>query len=476
MLGSMVRRGGEPLVVLEALLGQIEGALVYQRRHGNVMDCARGVSPLRACPAPRGPISHAYGTAAATLSSGLLRLAEAGRAAIRRVAQHPPDGRALPAGLLLTGGHAQLVEPPGDRADAQPLHGVQIVDLADYFSLSLVHLEVGRALLGLAHVAVAVRRSAQNAGLALLGTVPLAAPRALQDLGTLVFGDHALELQQQLVFRRMRLRCVDEDRLHALAQPFLRQQDLVGVLAAEPIGRQHQHRLDLAFGDEVAHALQARANQRRAAEALVLEDPFIRYAVAVARSERHQRGGLAGNRLVLLLLIRGHSRIDRCCLHAHGLVLLLGKVYRCAESGPEPRGHRPARPWRSTNGQSNTRDGHRGAGAAQARPRSRAIEARDCACHHVADRRACGLRVRAQLRCDLLGHFDGDRHARRHDRHRPLDRLGLLHVPEGLPARQAKCIGQHVRGLRDRATLGKQIECSVQALGPFGAGGSRHWP
>jgi len=57
-----------------------------------------------------------------------------------------------------------------------------------------------------------------------------------------------------------------------------------------------------------------------------------------------------------------------------------------------------------------------------------------------------------------------------------LDRLGLLHVSGGLPPRQAKRIRQHVRGLRDRATLGKQIECSVQALGPLGAGGSRHWP
>ena len=69
---------------------------------------------------------------------------------------------------------------------------------------------------------------------------------------------------------------------HAVAQPFLGEQHLVGVLAAEPIRRQHQHGLDLAFGDEVAHSFQAGSNQRGSAEALVLEDPLSRYAVALA--------------------------------------------------------------------------------------------------------------------------------------------------------------------------------------------------
>ncbi len=86
--------------------------------------------------------------------------------------------------------------------------------------LRVVNLVIGRALLGLAHVAITIGRTAEHADLTLLGTVAFAAARALQDLSALVFGDHALELQQQLVFRRLRLRGLDEDRLHAMAQPF----------------------------------------------------------------------------------------------------------------------------------------------------------------------------------------------------------------------------------------------------------------
>ena len=160
--------------------------------------------------------------------------------------------------------------------------GVQIEDLAHHLGLRLDDLVVGRAFLGLAHVAIAIRGAAEDTDLALLGAMAFAAARTLQDLGAFVFGDHALELQQQLVLGRLRLRGFDEDRLHAVAQPFLGEQHLVGVLAAEPIRRQHQDRLDLAFGDEVAHSLQTGANQRGSAEALVLEDPLSRYAVALA--------------------------------------------------------------------------------------------------------------------------------------------------------------------------------------------------
>src|SRR5664280_1781473 len=124
--------------------------------------------------------------------------------------------------------------------------------------------------------------AAEYADLALLGTMAFAAARTLQDLSAFVFSDHALELQQQLILGRLRLWCFDEDRLHTMAQPFLGQQHLIGVLAAEPIGRQHQYRLDLAFGDEVTYALKTGSNQSRPAEALVLEDPLSRYAVALA--------------------------------------------------------------------------------------------------------------------------------------------------------------------------------------------------
>ena len=72
-------------------------------------------------------------------------------------------------------GTAQLVESPRDGADAQRLRGVQIEDLADHLGLRLDDLVVGRALLGLAHVAIAIRGAAEHADLALLGAMAFAA-------------------------------------------------------------------------------------------------------------------------------------------------------------------------------------------------------------------------------------------------------------------------------------------------------------
>ena len=60
----------------------------------------------------------------------------------------------------------------------------------------------------------------------------LAAAGSFKDLCPLVFGDHALELHQQLIFRRGALRRFYEDRLDTMTAEFLDQQDLIGVFAA----------------------------------------------------------------------------------------------------------------------------------------------------------------------------------------------------------------------------------------------------
>ena len=64
----------------------------------------------------------------------------------------------------------------------------------------------------------------------------LAAAAALQDLGPLVLGDHALDLEQQVLLRRAAELVVQEDDLDAAAVQLINQQDLVGVLAGQSVG------------------------------------------------------------------------------------------------------------------------------------------------------------------------------------------------------------------------------------------------
>ena len=65
----------------------------------------------------------------------------------------------------------------------------------------------------------------------------LAAAAAFEDLGPLVLGDHALDLEQELFLGRAPRRVVEEDELEpATVQP-VDEQDLVGIPAGQPVGR-----------------------------------------------------------------------------------------------------------------------------------------------------------------------------------------------------------------------------------------------
>src|SRR5262245_42458404 len=117
------------------------------------------------------------------------------------------------------------------------LHRVAPVDEAHDVRFRLHNLVISRRLFALAHVAVALRRATEDTDLPLSRAVALTTARALEDLRPLVLSDHALKLQQQLVFRRIALRRLDEYRLNA-----------------EPVGRVDENGLKLALGSEIAQA------------------------------------------------------------------------------------------------------------------------------------------------------------------------------------------------------------------------------
>jgi hypothetical protein len=76
----------------------------------------------------------------------------------------------------------------------------------------------------------------------------LTAARSLQDLRPLIFGNHPLELHQQMIFRAVTLRRFTNSCLDSVASEFFDQQNLVGVLPAETVGCVRQYNLDLPFG------------------------------------------------------------------------------------------------------------------------------------------------------------------------------------------------------------------------------------
>ena len=67
-----------------------------------------------------------------------------------------------------------------------------------------------------------------------------------------------------------------------MASKFLDQQDLVGILPAQPVGSVHQDGINLPFRRQVAHPLEPRPLEGRTAIAFVFEDPLVRHLKAAA--------------------------------------------------------------------------------------------------------------------------------------------------------------------------------------------------
>jgi hypothetical protein len=86
------------------------------------------------------------------------------------------------------------------------------------------------------HVAVPVGRRSQHTDTSLPRGVELAAAAPLGDLGTLVFGDDALHLEQQIILRALARRVVEEHQLDPRAAELIHQQRLVGVAPARRSG------------------------------------------------------------------------------------------------------------------------------------------------------------------------------------------------------------------------------------------------
>src|SRR5215469_1768857 len=279
-------------------------------------------------------------------------LAEAGDSAIGRVPQHTPDHRAFPAACP-TRRYAFPVEPPRDLRDAQSLDRIHLIDAPHYAGLSFIDQIGGERLFRLVDITIAVRSAAHDAHFPRLGTVSLATPRALQDLGAFVFRNHALELNQELIFRAVAWWRLHEQGFDSLAGELFDQQNLVSILSAQSIGRVREHNLDLSFGGEIAHAFQTWALQCGSAIAFIFEDPLFGYLQLVVLGELDQRRRLACDCVLLALLLRRNPSIDRA--HSHDSTPSRARQRGVGDRGPESR--KPARASPRASDQTNMRYG-----------------------------------------------------------------------------------------------------------------------
>lgn len=63
----------------------------------------------------------------------------------------------------------------------------------------------------------------------------LASSAPLHDLGSLIFSDDALHLQQQVIFWALAERPIQEHQLDTTTAPFVEEKDLVGIVAGQSV-------------------------------------------------------------------------------------------------------------------------------------------------------------------------------------------------------------------------------------------------
>ena len=143
----------------------------------------------------------------------------------------------IPAHQAGTGAVPGFGQPTADLVQADALRAHPGEDLPHDPGLAFDHLEAGHPAADRpGDIAVAERCRAERAHQARARGVAAPASAALEELGTLVLGDHALDLQEQVVLGAAADGAVEEHHLHAGTAELLDQEHLVGIAPGQAVG------------------------------------------------------------------------------------------------------------------------------------------------------------------------------------------------------------------------------------------------
>ena len=172
----------------------------------------------------------------------------------------------------------------------------------------------------------------------------LAATGTLQNLRALVFRDHPLELDEEMIFGGFHRRRLQEHGFDALAGQLLDDQNLIGIATAQTVRGMDQDGLNAPLRGEVPDPLQPRAFENGTGKAVILNDHVGRHAVAVALGVGDQGLGLAGDRVAIPLLLARDPRVQGCNLHDR----LLRRGFAAGSCAPDraPGSRRRSGAWR----------------------------------------------------------------------------------------------------------------------------------
>jgi len=160
------------------------------------------------------------------------------------------------------------------------------------------------------HITVAVRGTVEDIERPFACGMKSAASTAFEDAGAFVFGDHALNLQKQILFRRRADSVIEKDKLDTSAFEFVKEKDLVGILSSKTIRSQDVEAIDEASSGEIAKAFQSRTQQSGAGIAVIDETQVVVEGEAIMEDTLRNELNLAIDGMFFGLLIGGYADIE----------------------------------------------------------------------------------------------------------------------------------------------------------------------
>jgi hypothetical protein len=238
-------------------------------------------------------------------------------ALVRGVLENVPHRLAGPDSLTGSSQFTSFLKPTANFGKAATILSDPGKDLLDYPCLFRDWLK-SRLTSTLADRDIAVpERSARHyVERTALGCMFLASATPLHDFGPLVFGDDALYLQQQVIFRALAEWPVQEHQLDAATTPLVEKKNLIRVVTGQPVRRMDVDPINGADGGQIAQPIQSWADQRRSAISIIDKLSLARHRCAVAFGALAERCCLTFNRVRGRLLFAGDTRVERgskCC-------------------------------------------------------------------------------------------------------------------------------------------------------------------
>lgn len=136
-----------------------------------------------------------------------------------RIVEHASNGRAIPGRFAGSCPLLCSLQATTNLADGAAISSDPLKHLANDPCLLPYNLEAGFPgpfLFG--GRAIAIRSSPQHTHLANLRSMPFATPTPLENFRALILGDHTLDLEEELIFRRLPDFAVEKDYLDPCSQ------------------------------------------------------------------------------------------------------------------------------------------------------------------------------------------------------------------------------------------------------------------